>query len=212
MTPPADKPPSRPPAGAAPAPRRTSTGAARNPESERAILDAAEEILVTEGPAGLSFEAVARRAGAGKPTLYRRWPTRAALILAVHGRQKPWLTDVDTGSLEGDLDYLFRELWRFWRETPGGNAVRCVIAEAQSNPAARPALDDYVGQIRGHLAPLLVRARARGEVNDAVDSEAFQELVFGINWVRLLTGDTEPSAEKRRAFARMIARGVGAGR
>lgn len=208
---PPDSPPPAP-VSDAPPPRRTSTGAARNPESERAILDAAEEILVTEGPAGLSFEAVARRAGAGKPTLYRRWPSRAALILAVHGRQKPWLTDVDTGSLEGDLDYLFRELWRFWRETPGGNAVRCVIAEAQSNPAARPALDDYVGQIRSHLAPLLVRARTRGEVADDVDGAVFEELVFGFNWVRLLTGDTEPPAEKRQAVSRMIARGVGAGR
>lgn len=188
--------------------RRTSIGAARNPESERAILDAAEEILITEGPGGLSFEAVARKAGAGKPTLYRRWPTRAALILAVHARQKPWLTDVDTGSLEGDLDYLFRELWRFWRETPGGNAVRCVIAEAQSNPAAQPALEDYVGQIRGHLAPILVRARSRGEVTDDVDGAVFEELVFGFNWVRLLTGDTAPSDEKRRAVSRVIARGM----
>ena len=209
MTPSPDKP--APPAKA-PARRRISTGAARNPESERAILDAAEEILVTEGPAGLSFEAVARRAGAGKPTLYRRWPTRAALILAVHGRQKPWLTDVDTGSLEGDLDYLFRELWRFWSDTPGGNAVRCVIAEAQANPAARPALEDYVSQIRAHLAPLLERARARGEAADDVDGEVFQELLFGFNWVRLLTADTEPPAEKRQAAARMIARAVGRGR
>lgn len=160
------------------------------------------------GRGGLSFEAVARRAGAGKPTLYRRWPTRAALILAVHARQKPWLTDVDTGSLEGDVDYLFEKLWRFWHETPGGNAVRCVIAEAQSNPAARPALEDYVGQIRGHLAPLLVRARRRGEVADDVEDSVFEELVFGFNWVRLLTGDTALPEEKRRAVSRMIARGV----
>ncbi len=188
--------------------RRTSIGAARNPESDRAILDAAEEILVTEGPGGLSFEAVARKAGAGKPTLYRRWPTRAALILAVHARQKPWLTDVDTGSLEGDLDYLFEKLWRFWHETPGGNAVRCVIAEAQSNPAARPALEDYVGQIRGHLSPILVRARSRGEVTSDIDDSVFEELVFGFNWVRLLTGDTALPEEKRRAVSRVIARGL----
>ena len=67
--------------------RRTSIGAQRNPDSEEAILAAAEAILIEEGFAAFSIEAVARRAKAGKPTIYRWWPSKAALLLDVYHRK-----------------------------------------------------------------------------------------------------------------------------
>jgi hypothetical protein len=51
---------------------RKSIGSARNPESHEAILEAAEDVFCEAGYAGFSIEAVARRARAGKPTIYRR--------------------------------------------------------------------------------------------------------------------------------------------
>ena len=63
---------------------RRSIGARRNPASEEAILDAAEAVLRENGIAGFSIEAVARRARAGKPTIYRWWPHRTALMLDVY--------------------------------------------------------------------------------------------------------------------------------
>ena len=67
---------------------RRSIGAQRNPESEKAILAAARELLAEEGLAGFSIEAVARRAHAGKPTIYRWWPDRTRLLLAVYAEFK----------------------------------------------------------------------------------------------------------------------------
>ena len=67
---------------------RRSIGARRNPESADAILQAAEAILTERGTAGFSIEAVAKRARAGKPTIYRWWPSRTALLLDVYQRRK----------------------------------------------------------------------------------------------------------------------------
>ena len=69
-------------------PARKSIGARRNPDSAEAILEAAEAVLIEAGYAGFSIEAVARRARAGKPTIYRWWPSKAALLLEVYQRQK----------------------------------------------------------------------------------------------------------------------------
>src|SRR5690554_2407569 len=64
--------------------RRVSIGARRSPETETAILDAAEALLREGGLAGFSIEGVARRARAGKPTIYRWWPNKTRLLLDVY--------------------------------------------------------------------------------------------------------------------------------
>ena len=68
--------------------RRRSIGARRNPETEEAILEAAEAIMAEEGIAGFSIEAVAKRARAGKPTIYKWWPGKTALLLDLLERER----------------------------------------------------------------------------------------------------------------------------
>src|SRR3954452_824138 len=83
-------------------PRRR--GAARTEELLRVTLDLAAEV----GYAGLTIEAVARRAGVGKHTVYRRWPSKAALLLDALSRV--WTTDLDyhdTGDVRADLREQF---------------------------------------------------------------------------------------------------------
>ncbi|WP_371579520.1 TetR/AcrR family transcriptional regulator [Streptomyces sp. NBC_01314] len=55
-------------------------GRPRDAARDEAILDAAREVLLRDGYAGLSMEKVAAAAGVGKPTLYRRWSSKAALV------------------------------------------------------------------------------------------------------------------------------------
>src|SRR5690606_5779618 len=100
--------------------RRASIGARRNPQSAEAILTAAEAILREHGLAGFSIEAVARRARAGKPTIYRWWPNRTALMLAVYERQKMAVRSVDTGSIEEDSLQFLEALFAYWRDTGAG--------------------------------------------------------------------------------------------
>ena len=63
-------------------------GRPRDPEADRAILEATIEILGEEGYEGLSIEGVAARAGVGKTTIYRRWTSKAELVVAAIQRYK----------------------------------------------------------------------------------------------------------------------------
>ncbi|GGF64617.1 TetR family transcriptional regulator [Azorhizobium oxalatiphilum] len=197
------------------APRRTSIGGRRNPASASAILEAAEAILSETGLAGFSIEAVARRAGAGKPTIYRWWPNRSALLMDVYARQKETVLRVDTGTLEGDLVELLTRLFAFWRDTPAGATFRSIIAEAQSDPASLAALQSFLADRRAYVGEVVARGIARGDLPPKADLPSLVELIFGFAWMRLLTGDiAAPDADHvpdaLPARVRLLLRGAAA--
>src|SRR5690348_13081186 len=74
-------------------------------EREDEILDATVELLIEAGYDRLTMDAVAKRARASKATLYRRWETKASLVVEalIRAKQSPQIGDHDTGSLRGDL-------------------------------------------------------------------------------------------------------------
>lgn len=185
-------------------PGRKSIGARRNPASAGAILDAAEAVLVEAGYSGFSIEAVARRARAGKPTIYRWWPSKAALLLEVYQRQKR--VDVpDTGVLEEDLVGFLMNLFSHWRETSSGSVFRSLIAEAQSDETAAVALAGYAGGRRAHTGQIIERAKARGEVAGDIDAAVVADLVASYAWRHLLTNQLEePEATIRKMVGYLL--------
>ncbi|MET9105371.1 TetR/AcrR family transcriptional regulator [Streptomyces zhihengii] len=82
----------------------------RGAELESALLDAAWDELIACGFEGLTYEAVAARAGTSRPVLYRRWPTKRDLVLAAMARRAPSVPDEppDTGTLRDDVIALLR--------------------------------------------------------------------------------------------------------
>ena len=186
---------------------RRSIGAARNPESHEAILEAAEAILAEQGYAGFSIEAVARRAKAGKPTIYRWWPSKAHLLLDVYTRLKENIVEPDTGVLEDDLRIFLTNLLAFWAGSPG-DVFRSLIAEAQTDGKAGEALREYcIDRIR-HTAGLIDRAKARGEVPAELDSLAASDLLSAYAWKLLLTGRLVGVDREVEAVAAIMARGM----
>ncbi len=167
---------------------RSSIGAIRNPETDAAILAAARALLEEVGYARFSLSEVARRARSSKPTLYRRWPNKAALIFELYGAERRGsLALPDTGSLRSDLVTLNRTLWRFWRETPTGTALRAVIAEAQADPAALELIRSMAVHGRPEaLWRLFERAKERKLVPQSYDTESAVRLVLAFNWMQLL--------------------------
>lgn len=189
-------------------PRRRSAGPRRSEASHAAIIAAAEEILAEKGFSGITFEAVARRAGAGKPTLYRWWPTRTALMLEVYRRHKDKaLSRPDTGSLARDLEILLSDLWRFWREGPGGRAYAAIIGEAQHDDRARAALAGQLDDPEFPMTPIFQRAVARGEIADMAEAAALREYLAALNWFRLLTGRLDEADVPRLVAALVDRRG-----
>ncbi|KAB1089053.1 TetR/AcrR family transcriptional regulator [Neorhizobium galegae] len=187
--------------------RRTSIGAQRNPDSQDAILRAAEEILVEGGLGSFSIEAVARRAHAGKPTIYRWWPTRAILLLDVYHRQKYVDIAPDTGTIETDIFQLLSGLLEFWSAGHGGAVFRSVIAEAQTDPAAGKAIAAYMADRYQQGGEIFRRAKARGEVADWVAPELAMEIITSFAWKRLLTDRLDITPEELRLVVRHLVEG-----
>jgi AcrR family transcriptional regulator len=190
-------------------PRRTSIGARRNLASSEAILDAAEAILKESGAGGFSIEAVARRAGAGKPTIYRWWPNKVALLLDVYARQKLELPSTDTGSLESDLQMIIAGIFRFWTATAAGQIFRSIIAEAQSDPAAMLALRTYMVERIEENAAIFERARKRHQLCTDADVHVLAELFSGYLWERLLLDSVPSDPNEIAAVARHLAQKAG---
>lgn len=187
---------------------RKSIGARRNPESAEAIRDAAEALLLEKGYAGFTIEAVARRARAGKPTIYRWWPSKAALLLDVYQRQKRDIDHADTGSVEEDMFRFLKNLFRHWRETPTGNIFRSIVAEAQTDEAAAQALAEYGRDRRRHTGQMFARAIERGEVAADVDPAQAADLMSSYAWTHLLTNRLDEDDETIRRAIRCIVYGI----
>lgn len=192
--------------------RRTSIGSQRNPASQEAILQAAEDILVEGGFGAFSIEAVARRAHAGKPTIYRWWPSRAALLLDVYQRQKYDASGTntiapDTGSIEGDVFTLLSGLFNYWYTGHAGDVFRSVIAEAQSDPTTRQALAAYMEDRYDQGGEMFRRAKARGEVADWVEPKLAMEIVTSFAWQRLLTDRLDEDPGQLEEAVRLICMG-----
>jgi AcrR family transcriptional regulator len=151
------------PAHTAP-PERLARTRRHGNELEDAILCAAAEELTESGYAGLTMDRVARRAGTNKNTIYRRWPSRAALGIAAYRQLTAAAApSPDTGELRGDALELLRRANRSW-SSPTGGILRALLAGARDDP-------QLLAQIQEHSADagsapwlaILARAVARGE-------------------------------------------------
>lgn len=181
------------------APRR-SIGARQNPEAEAAILDAAEALLAEKGLKGLSMDAVARRAHASKATIYRWWPSRGALLLAVYARFKSGYIHPDTGDVLSDVTAFYTRLFDYWRGP--ARIFALIIAEAQQDEDVAQALDRYRGERHLALSAVIARALPRGELRPGADPGVIAESLQAHSWNCLLTGrlDTDPVALARQVL------------
>lgn len=134
----------------------------RGAELEEAILDAAVEELRHLGYAGMTVEGVARRAGAGKYSLYKRWPSKAAIAVAAAYRLTHELPTTSTGSLRDDL-FLWLRRTADLMDGPAGEIYRGVLAEslASASHSALGLLSRRRG--RAELLSILEMARHRGD-------------------------------------------------
>jgi AcrR family transcriptional regulator len=164
------------------------------PRSERArlaILAAAAELLLDRGLAAVSMDAVAAQAGVSKATIYRWWPTKETL--ALDALYTEWAaaqpSEVDTGSLRGDLLSLLSPWARVASSRPYGRVIAALLSEAQTDPAYAAEYRQRVVQPRRDQArAILARAVERGEIPSSTKTEVAIDLLYGPLYHRLLHG------------------------
>ena len=162
------------------------------PRSETArcsILETALRLARTQGYARITMDRIAAEAGAGKQTIYRWWPSKAAVVLeALRENARVEIEAPDLGSLRADLKTFLKSTFDVGRRRPGINDVlRAMMAEAQHDADfleqfRREVIDPRRAVLRG----LLERAQSRQEVHKDADIDFYVDIAFGILWYRLL--------------------------
>jgi AcrR family transcriptional regulator len=181
--------------------RKTETGG-------RALATAAA-ILRREGYSRLTMERVAADSGVAKTTIYRRWPTKAALCmelyLEVAGRE---LHDPDTGDIASDLRHICNMVVRLQTQTVAGPAFIGLIAEALSNPkSGAPFLAEFAERRRELTRRVLKRAIHRGEIRADTDVDLVIDALGGATTFRLLQRHAPLSREFADALVMLVLSG-----
>src|SRR5580704_14844356 len=173
----------------------TSGGAGRSgrPRSERvhqAILTAARELLIEEGFAALRLEHVAARAGVGKATIYRRWPSKEALAQDLLAQlAEPHIGIADTDNTRDELLAAVTNPMRAVTETDFGPVIRSLLSQIASNPTiGDPFRATVVAARRAEVARVVERGIARGDLRADADAEVATELLVGPVYFRLMFG------------------------
>jgi AcrR family transcriptional regulator len=163
----------------------------------------------------ITMEAVARRAGASKATIYRWWPSKELLVLdALRSRWESAVPDaVDTGSLAGDLRALILPWTRELTARHYGRVIAAFVARAQNDPDfAREYRAYFVGLRRGHGRSAFERAIERGEIPPSTDVEAALDLLYGPFYHRVLHGHATVTVRFSRTIVDYVLAAVSAPR
>lgn len=176
-------------------------GRPRDRRVDEAITRAVRELLAEGGYTGLTVDAVAARAGAGKAAIYRRYASKQEMVFAaaVHGE----VTVPDTGSLLGDLTALVREIISHLDTPAAGAALMAVLGDiAQDESAAKRFTRSFVHAERAGNARLLEQALRRGELRSMPDVELFHALVGGtvLSWIFVARMEPESLPERLAHF------------
>jgi AcrR family transcriptional regulator len=155
--------------------------------SHAAIMDAVYFLLQKKSVRDLTMEAVAERAKVGKPTLYKWWPTKATLVLAMLcERMAPNLEKPTTLNAEESLRFRVRRLIDAFNG-PFGKIVAGLIAEGQSEPAIlQEFFDTWVSPRRNATIADLLRGKNAREVRSETEPEVLNDAIFGAIYYRML--------------------------
>jgi AcrR family transcriptional regulator len=189
-------------------------GRPRDPEVDRAILEATIELLARDGFGGLSIEAVAARAEVGKTTIYRRWPSKIPLVVDALASLKAPASVVIPQDMS-TRDALVRVLSDLVR-AQGTESIDRILGGLVGAMSGDPELaeavrDRLVSERRRVIVGLIERGIARGEVRPDVDTEVIADLLGGPILMRRLITGRPVTAHLVRQIVAVVLDGVGAG-
>jgi AcrR family transcriptional regulator len=179
-------------------------GRPRDPDTDRAILNAAFELFLERGVDGASMEQIARRAGVGKLTVYRRWSSKEELLAqaveaVVEERDWPSNEDIAAGSPAEIIERVLPQS----AEVAASPRFRALVSRIYGSAVSHPALmatywRHYILPRREATKALLRRARDQGLLAADADLDVLIDMLAGATTYRVLQPDPPDAAEMLR--------------
>ncbi|MFI0452655.1 TetR/AcrR family transcriptional regulator [Actinomadura sp. 6N118] len=182
-------------------------GRPRSQTARRAILTAALTELEDQGYAALTMQGIAARAGVGKQTIYRWWPSKADVVLeALVDLAETRISVPDEGSLPADLMAFLDATFRQQGQRP---ILIGLMAQALLDPAFAAAFRDrFLFTRRAALRQIVDRASVRGEISPDIDPELVIDIVYGVLWYRLMLDHAPLDKTAARQLTALLLRAV----
>lgn len=165
-------------------------GRPRSETSRKAVLDATRRLLTRQSLGELSIEAIAKKAGVGKTTIYRWWPSKAAIAMEAFLEQPGIQNIVPTTataaeSIRRQMESLIRQL-----RGQNGRIIAGIIAESQSDSSVLELLyESFLKERVESLYNSIEEGKGNGEFNKAIDSDIMIDMLMGPLFLRVLSGE-----------------------
>jgi AcrR family transcriptional regulator len=165
------------------------SGRPRSESSRRAILEATRRLLTHTSVQKLSIEAIARKAGVGKTTIYRWWPNKSAVVMEAIFSQPAFHNIMATprNAVEGvskQIDKLCRQL-----AGKNGRTVAEIIGEAQPDPESLQIfIDTFLQDRYNTLNSYIEGGKQTGEFDANLDTDSAIDVILGPIFFRLISG------------------------
>jgi AcrR family transcriptional regulator len=180
-------------------------GRPRDPALDTAILNAALELFIAHGIASMSIEQVAKRAGVGKPTVYRRWSTKESLvadaIALLVGADLQWPSQDEIDATPAHE--LVRRNLAAAARTAADPQFRALVAQIYGSAVTHPLLmqtywTHYIVPRRRLVVALLERAQREGAVAADADLDVLIDMLAGAVTYRVLQPNPPTERQMRR--------------
>jgi len=168
-------------------------GRPRDPQVDAAIVDAVLAVLAAVPYSKMRMDDVAQHAGVAKTTLYRRYPSKVALVRATLEQYLTRFTFLDSSDVEAVLSDITRQQVDEFATGAPGAALSNVCAEANHNPELAAVVHQAFRAKREELVRVLRRGIADGQLRADLDIELMVDLLLAVFPYRLLvTGEPVP--------------------
>lgn len=154
-------------------------GPQRDPAIDEAVLRATRELLIENGYAGTSIDAIATRAGVGRPAIYRRWASKAQIV---HDAVYPVMESENVSDLAivEEIDRLIHGSVALFGDAATREAVPGLMSEGRADASLRKALvTDQLEVIRDELGRRLAVAADAGELRAGIDPDTLLDVIAG---------------------------------
>ncbi|MBW4562403.1 MAG: TetR/AcrR family transcriptional regulator [Mojavia pulchra JT2-VF2] len=183
---------------------KKSQGRPRSTQAHQAMLQATLELLAEFGFDGMSIDAIAVRAGVGKPTIYRRYSSKEELVADAIESVRQDVVIPNTGNLWDDIDELIQNAAQITLSPLGRKTVAMIINSASNNSQfAQIYCTKYLQPRKQAFAVVLERAKARNEIQADLDPGLVFDTMSAIMLYALIF---QPTPESWEAYVRRALR------